>query len=146
MSDPLSIITSVIIALLGSGVIGAIVSGLFMRRKVGAEADKTRAETQLIKADTITKLNDQIDEFLARIEDLENRLEEFEESDKIKDKYISLVESERDEFKKANRELSGKVDRLRVYVRRVLDQMKEQGVKYDEPPPGLLDTQELDPK
>ena len=103
------------IALIGTagGVVSVYVAQLVAR-------SLNNAKVRNIDADTITKLIDQVDELIAD-----------------REKNRNAVELLRREFTRYKRQVRG-------YFQELMDHLDKMGISdYPDPPPGLMDTQEL---
>jgi predicted RNase H-like nuclease (RuvC/YqgF family) len=78
MEPTTTLIVTVIGAVLGSGVISAVVTGLFMRNKVRADAEKTNADTEKTTAESLLVLqkfwHDEFKRLSDRVTELETEV------------------------------------------------------------------------
>lgn len=88
-------ITTVIVAIVGSGVLSAIVTAISLRRKVGAEADATAHDSLARTADTLMQVAEKrIKSLCERVEKLELQVTALQESAQLRENVIDKLEDE----------------------------------------------------
>jgi septal ring factor EnvC (AmiA/AmiB activator) len=118
--------TTVIVAILGSGVITAVVNGLFGKRKNDVEADKTAIDAAL---SLVKSMQDRLDKLTARLDRLEEELDRREMT-------IDALEEE-------NKSLREKIQELEDDRKRQIETNRRQGKRIAEL---LVRIQELESK
>lgn len=109
-----------IIGLIGGGTAGAVVAGLFARKKVKAEAKKTEAETKMVKAETSREITQAWKDFAEKMEARQDELDK--ENEGI-----------RKELKRTNRVLDQYGKRI-IYLTNGIGELIEQIKKKGESP------------
>lgn len=126
--DTTAIILTVVGAILGSSVISAVVTGLFMRVKTRAEAGKTNADA----AKTATDSQLSLQEFWhVEFKRLDERIADLEEIVKGRDVTIAELKKENAELKRKIAESEAEIVQLTSRIRELERLIEQYNIQVD---------------
>ena len=126
--DTTAIILTVVGAILGSSVISAVVTGLFMRVKTRAEARKTNADA----AKTATDSQLSLQEFWhVEFKRLDERIADLEEIVKGRDVTIAELKKENTELKRKIAESEAEIVQLTSRIRELERLIEQYNIQVD---------------
>jgi len=133
--DTTAIILTVVGAILGSSVISAVVTGLFMRVKTRAEAEKTRAEAGKTNADAAKTATDSqlsLQEFWhVEFKRLDERIADLEEIVKGRDVTIAELKKENTELRRKIAESEAEIVQLTSRIRELERLIEQYNIQVD---------------
>jgi peptidoglycan hydrolase CwlO-like protein len=126
--DTTAIILTVVGAILGSSVISAVVTGLFMRVKTRAEAEKTHADA----AKTATDSQLSLQEFWhVEFKRLDERIADLEEIVKGRDVTIAELKKENTELRRKIAESEAEIVQLTSRIRELERLIEQYNIQVD---------------
>ena len=126
--DTTAIILTVVGAILGSSVISAVVTGLFMRVKTRAEAEKTNADAAKTATDSQLSLQDYWHKEFKR---LDERIADLEAVVKGRDVTIAELKKENAELKRKIAESEAEIVQLTSRIRELERLIEQYNIQVD---------------
>lgn len=107
-----------------------------------AQARARKIENEITEK-VLEQASNSFRQYESKVASMENHISQLEESAEIKNKYIVSIEKENGELRRINKDITLTLNKLKLYVKRLLSDLREQGIEFTEPANGLLDTDEL---
>ncbi len=107
--DATTLIVAIVGAVLGSGVISAVVTGLFMRRKVGAD---TALSLQKVWHEEFNRLSARVTELEKEVKGRDMSIAELERENKELKAELQTLKAQNEKLIKTNRDLASRINKL----------------------------------